>query len=146
MGVALAGCVLCAMAAIVVTFASLPDAGQSARATATSARATAYATTRAPTPTLGPAVLTVSPTFLTLPCPATGESATITIGDTGGLALTWRIVNPPLSLIFSSTNGTIQPGASVAIRVRALFRPHGTHQITFASSGGGMSVNYTVCH
>lgn len=144
----IAACLACAVASIVLTFA--PVSGPSAQATAT-----ARATQARPRPTITPipatstplpAHLAVAPTFVNLACPFTGAPSTFTLRDTGGVSLAWRIANPPLTVFFSATSGTLAPGASVAVQVRAVLRQHGTHSFTVASNGGSAAVSYTVCH
>ena len=144
---ALAACIACALAAIILTFAPLP--GPSAQATpsvpAMSAAAFPSATSIQPTATPRPAILVVSPTSVNIPCSGSEDAASLIIRDTGGQSLTWRITNPPLTLFFSQTSGTLAPGTASTIQARALFRQRGNHSLTFTSNGGDISINYTVC-
>lgn len=147
---AITSCLVCAVVSIVLTFA--PVAGPAARATvATTARATQ--TRPLPTATLTPlpAQLAASPIFIALACPFTGQPSTLTLRDTGGASLTWRIASPPLTLAFSATSGSLAPGASAVVQVRAVWRQRGTHSFTVSSSGtnganaGSVPISYTVC-
>ncbi|HEY7832059.1 MAG TPA: hypothetical protein VIG30_00725 [Ktedonobacterales bacterium] len=99
------------------------------------------------TPLPLPAVLAASPSFVHIPCPAAGMPASITLRDTGGRALSWRISSPPLLLLFSAYSGTLAPGASSTIQVRALLSQKSTRSLVFTSDGGSVTLSYKVgCH
>jgi hypothetical protein len=89
------------------------------------------------------AMLAVSPTSLTLPCPGRGGAA-MTLANTGGRTLTWT-ASAQGSVLLSANGGTLDPGASARVTAYATGVQRGT--ITFRWSGGSVQVGFKVsCH
>ena len=85
--------------------------------------------------------LVASPSQLSLTCH--GKTSMLTLRDTTTTALTWTASAPP-GISLSATRGSIKPGASATLMVRATSAKtaHGT--LTFTSNLGSASVPYTV--
>ncbi|HEV2461896.1 MAG TPA: hypothetical protein VGS80_26365, partial [Ktedonobacterales bacterium] len=87
--------------------------------------------------------LAASPANLVLTCHGKTSTLTLTLTDTGTSALTWS-ASAPTGLSLSATHGTLKPGASIKLTVRAITAKvaHGT--LTIASDRGNAAVPYTV--
>lgn len=87
--------------------------------------------------------LHASPASITLACSGKGAAATLVLQDTGTAPETWS-VTPPDGVTLSPLGGTLQPGATVTIRV-AVARPQpATGALAFADQDGVRAVPFTI--
>ncbi len=87
--------------------------------------------------------LSATPASITLACSGDGATATLTMKDIGNMPEAWT-VQPQHGVAISSSHGTLNPGASVTLRV-AVAVPHpATGALTFADQDGALAVPFTI--
>lgn len=87
--------------------------------------------------------LRATPASITLACSGKAAATTLTLQDIGTMPEAWSL-QPPRGVTLSALGGTLQPGASVTIRV-AVAAPHpASGALTFADQDGALAVPFTI--
>lgn len=87
--------------------------------------------------------LHAAPESVTLACSGKGAATTLVLQDTGTTPEMWS-VTPPDGLTLAPLGGTLQPGATVTIRVAVAKPQPATGALTFADQDGARAIPFTI--